>query len=104
MVCGKNFKTRIKRNYGKTSCKERPNFWKICIKYFQSGFKDISLVDKRYLGSNKGKSYNLSAKPGAKSEYFESTGVIKNDEIESYYEEALKDYKSGLPKNNKKCI
>ena len=96
-LMGKTSRPELKEVMEKYHVK-KANFWKICIKYFQSGFKDISLVDKRYLGSNKGKSYNLSAKPGAKSEYFESTGVIKNDEIESYYEEALKDYKSGRQK------
>lgn len=74
------------------------SFWRTIKKYLQSGFKDYSLIDARYLGRNKGKSYTLSAKPGAKSKYFKSVGVIKNDEIESYYEEALKDYKSGRQK------
>lgn len=74
------------------------SFWRTIKKYLQSGFKDYSLVDARYLGKNKGKKYSLTAKPGAKPEFFDTTGVIKNEEIESYYEEALKDYKSGRQK------
>lgn len=74
------------------------SFWRTIKKYLQSGFKDYSLVDARYLGKNKGKKYSLTAKPGAKPEFFDTTGVIKNAEIESYYEEALKDYKSGRQK------
>lgn len=74
------------------------SFWRTIKKYLQSGFKDYSLIDKRYLGYNKGKSYNLSTKPGAKPKYFESIGVVKTEEIEQYYEEALKDYKSGRQK------
>lgn len=74
------------------------SFWRICRSYFQSGFKDLSLVDKKSLGIIKRKRYEYKKKPGAKSDYFIESGVIKNDEIEEYFKEALKDFKSGRHK------
>lgn len=76
-------------------------FWKFCTRYFQSGMKDYALIDKRYWGNNTGKNYNFISKPGAKPKYFEQTGVVINEEIEKYYEEALRDFKSGRQKTIK---
>ena len=59
------------------------------------------MMDKRFLGHNKGKVYEFQNKPGRKSDYFEDSGVIIDDVIEGYFQEALKDYKSGRQKTLK---
>lgn len=79
----------------------RCSFWRICTPYFQSGLQDYSLVDARYFGANTGKSYNYETKTGRPSEYFENAGIVITSEIQEYFEEALKDYKSGRHKSIK---
>ena len=92
----KNIITEIisKYNYPKSS------FWKLCAKYFQSGCQDYSLVDSRYLGLNKGKSYSYDAK-GGRPEKYQNTGIVIDDNVKKFFEEALKDYKSGRQKSVK---
>lgn len=45
-----------KYSYSKSS------FWRNCVKYFQSGMKDYSLVDSKAFGVNKDKKYNYTKK------------------------------------------
>lgn len=73
-------------------------FWRTCAQYFQSGMSDYSLVDAKAFGVNKGKRYKYIAKPGKKPEHFLATGVIRDEELLNYFEEALKEYKSGRQK------
>ena len=73
-------------------------FWRVCVQYFQSGMNDYSLVDAKAFGINKGKTYKYAVKPGKKPEYFEATGIIRDEEVVSYFEEALEEYKSGRQK------
>lgn len=80
----------------------KKTFWKYLREYLQSGMKKSSLLDKRIVGgTNKGKAYVFQNKPGRKSDYFENRGVIMDDVIERYFQEALKDYKSGRQKTLK---
>lgn len=80
----------------------KKTFWKYLREYLQSGMKKSSLLDKRIVGgTNKGKNYAFQNKPGRKSDYFEDSGVIIDDVIEGYFQEALKDYKSGRHKTLK---
>lgn len=76
-------------------------FWRCLRRYLQSGMQKSSLMDKRALGNSKGKTYVFQNKPGRKSDYFENSGVIMDDVIERYFQEALKDYKSGRQKTLK---
>ena len=76
-------------------------FWRMCIKYFQSGLNDKSLVDERFWGSNTGKKYNYNKKTGRKREYFGETGVILDKQVLGFFDEALKDYRSGRHKSLK---
>lgn len=76
-------------------------FWRCLRRYLQSGMQKSSLMDKRALGNSKGKTYVFQNKPGRKSDYFEDSGVIMDDVIERYFQEALKDYKSGRQKTLK---
>lgn len=77
----------------------RNTFWRICRKYFQSGFADSSLVDTKRLKTIKRKKYSYTKKAGTNPKYFEKTGVIVDSTIERYFEEALTDYKSGRAKS-----
>lgn len=80
----------------------KKTFWKYLREYLQSGTKKSSLLDKRIVGgTNKGKAYVFQNKPGRKSDYFENSGVIMDDVIERYFQETLKDYKSGRQKTLK---
>lgn len=80
----------------------KKTFWKYLREYLQSGMRKSSLIDKRIVGgTNKGKIYICKNKPGRKSDYFEDSGVIIDDIIEGYFQEALKDYKSGRQKTLK---
>lgn len=81
----------------------KSSFWRTLTKYMQSGMRNYTLVDARLFGHNKGLAYNYSVKPGKKSDYFESVGVVLTDEIIGYFEEALKEYRSGRHKNLKSC-
>ena len=80
---------------------KKTTFWVCLRKYLQSGMNKSSLMDKRFLGHNKGKVYEFQNKSGRKSNYFEDSGVIIDDIIEGYFQEALKDYKSGRRKTLK---
>ena len=76
----------------------RNSFWRMCTLYFQSGLQDYSLLDSKFFGINEGKTYNQSKKAGRPNDCDDASGVILTDEIRSYFEEALKDYKSGRHK------
>ena len=97
-LAGKTPKPEIKAIMDKYELAKN-SFWRMCTSYFQSGMKDYSLVDSRAFGANKGKTYEYSTKPGAKSKYLADKGIVLNKEIRSYFEEALKDYKSGRQKS-----
>ena len=56
-LAGKKPKNEIKEVLAKYNF-PKSSFWRICVSYFQSGMQDYSLVDSRYLGVNKGKTYN----------------------------------------------
>lgn len=99
-LCGKKPKPEVERiqkkySYSKTS------FWRTCTQYLQSGMKDYSLVDARAFGSNKGKKYSYAKKPGKKSAYFEESGVMPTEQLESIFEDGLKEYRSGRQKTLK---
>lgn len=96
-LCGKSKKAEIQAILNKYNI---PNvtFWRMCRKYFQSGLKDYSLVDSKSFGVNKGKTYNYTNKPGAKSKYFVDQGTVLTPQIKEYFDEALSDYKSGRQK------
>lgn len=81
----------------------KSSFWRIIVKYLQSGMKDYTLADARSFGHNKGLEYNYSEKPGSKSIYYDSLGIIITDEIRGYFDEALKEYRSGRQKTLKSC-
>ena len=72
-------------------------FWRMCTSYFQSGFQDYSLVDAKYFGNAVGKEYTQTVKTGRPSHYLDG-GIVVNEEVISYFEEALKDLKSGRQK------
>lgn len=91
---GKKPKRKIKEILNKYNY-QKSTFWRTCINYFQSGFQDYSLVDGKQFGNTTGKSLQYSKKTGRPSEYFDKTGVIVDEQILSFFEEALKDYKSG---------
>lgn len=96
-LCGKKTKPELhaileKYNYPIQS------FWRVCVRYFQSGMRDYSLVDSKAFGINKGKNYKYTTKAGKKTEYLESSGIIVDMTIKTYFEEALEEYKSGRHK------
>lgn len=99
-LAGKKPKNEIKEVLAKYNF-PKSSFWRICVSYFQSGMQDYSLVDSRYLGVNKGKTYNYDSKAGRPTEYLESAGIVITDEVRGYFQEALKDYKSGRHKSIK---
>lgn len=70
-------------------------FWRLCNAYFQSGLRNSALVDLRHFGNTKGKTYNYETKTGRPTEYLSNTGIVITNEVQGYFEEALKDYKSG---------
>ena len=76
----------------------RSTFWRICKRYFSSGFKDYALIDAKRVKEIKRKKYNYKEKPGAHSRYLENTGVAINEDIEKWFNDALNDYKSGRAK------
>lgn len=80
------------------NCPEN-TFNRTCAAYFQSGMKTYSLVDKKAFGANKGKKYQYNSKPGKRSEYLGDTGVLLNEEILGFFEDALKEYKEGRQKS-----
>ena len=97
-LSGRKSKEDVKRIMEKYSM-PRNSFWRTCTNYFQSGLQDYSLVDAKIFGVNTGKTYNQKTKGGRPSEYSELTGVVLDDEIRGYFDEALKDYKSGRYKS-----
>lgn len=72
-------------------------FWRICTHFFQSGMKEYSLVNARTLGLVIPRCYQYRVKTGKKSKEL-NAGIIVNDEMEKYFQEALDDYKSGRHK------
>ena len=102
-LAGKKPKEKVKEiikkyNYPKST------FWRTIAIYFQSGLQDYSLVDGKHFGNTSGKILNHKTKAGRPSEYLDITGVILTDEVRSYFEEALKDYKSGRHKTFKSAF
>jgi transposase InsO family protein len=97
---GKKPKSKIKEILKKYNF-PKSTFWKTCTLFFQSGMQDYSLVDAKQFGLNSGKQYIHTKKAGRPTEYSESSGVVLTDEIRSFFEEALKDYKSGRQKSVK---
>lgn len=96
-LCGKKQRPALQAIMKKYSI-SGATFWRTCTQFLQSGMKDISLVDSKAFGMNKGKEYQYDSKPGPKSEYFDSKGVVVNKEIRQYFNEALNDYKKGRNK------
>lgn len=80
---------------------KKTTFWKYLREYFQSGMKKSALMDRRLTGVNKGKNYTFTKKSGRKSAYFANLGVVVNDQIRNYFDEALTDYKTGRHKTIK---
>ena len=93
---GKKSKEKIKEIIDKCGY-SRWTFWRVCTKYFQSGFQDYSLIDAKCFGNTRGKEYMQEIRTGRPSQYLDG-GIVINDEIISFFEEALKDYKSGRHK------
>lgn len=93
---GKKPKDKVKVIMKKYNC-IKSTFWRMCTAYFQSGFQDYSLIDAKHFGNTAGKQYMQEVKTGRPSEYSEA-GIAITNEIISYFEEALKDFKSGRQK------
>lgn len=74
----------------------RNTFWRMCTAYLQSGFQDSALIDSRYFG-------NLTGKTLIRSASIDNDGMashfVIDDEILLFFEEALKDYKTGRCKS-----
>lgn len=102
-LSGRKTKNDIKRIMNKYNM-PRNSFWRICTQYFQSGLQDYSLVDSRCFGTNTGKVYSYQTKTGRPAEYFDASGMVITDEILGYFEEALRDYKSGRHKSIKEAF
>ena len=97
---GKKPKSKIKEILKKYDF-PKSTFWKTCTLFFQSGMQDYSLVDAKQFGLNSGKQYTHTKKAGRPTEYSAASGVVLTDEIRSFFEEALKDYKIGRQKSVK---
>lgn len=78
-------------------------FWRYFRKYMQSGMKDSALIDSRYLGATKGRNCNWTKKTGAKANSCDTTNIIVQGEVIDYFEEALKEYRSGRATSLKTC-
>ena len=76
---------------------DKSTFWRICSRYFESGFQDYSLINSKKVKLLKKNKYNYKIKTGKPAQYLES-GTIITEEIESYFNDALNDYKSGRAK------
>lgn len=63
----------LKYNYSKAS------FWRMALKYYQSGMKDYSLVDGKVFGANKGKQYNITTKTGHDSKHHKESTLTIDD-------------------------
>ncbi len=79
----------------------KPTFWRICVKYFQSGFDENTLIDGRAVVGKKRGNYHYTVKTGKPCMYYDCTGIIVDDEIKSYFDEAIKNYMSGRHKSLK---
>lgn len=73
-------------------------FWRLCVKFFQSGMKSYSLLDGKTWSNVKGKELKRTAKSGKRSEYVDS-GIVVNDEVREHFEDALNNYKKGRNKS-----
>ena len=98
-LTGRKSKKQIKEIISKYKI-PRNSFWRMCTIYFQSGLQDYGLIDARHFGHT-GKDYTYESKTGRPTEYFDATGIVITPEIEEYFKEALKDYKSGRHKSIK---
>ena len=96
---GKPKVVELQKKYNISKC----SFWRLCCKYFQSGLRDSALIDSRHFGNGTNKEYSYSSKTGRSSEYIKS-GIIISDEVKKYFDEALKDYKSGRHKTIKSAF
>lgn len=74
---------------------QKKAFWKMCREYLQSGMKLYSLVDGKAFAVKREKERVYRKKPGKKSEYIESIGVVVDDKIKEIFDWAIKEYKSG---------
>ncbi len=75
-------------------------FWRMCTRYFQSGFDNKALLDERVFGYRYSSDFKYSTKTGRKGEYGE-VGIALTPEVLSHFEEALNEYKSGRQKTIK---
>ena len=73
-------------------------FWRLCVKFFQSGMKSYSLLDGKTWSNVKGKELKRTAKSGKRSEYVDS-GIVVNDEVREHFEDAINNYKKGRNKS-----
>lgn len=78
-------------------------FWRFFTPYIQSGMKDYALVDKRFFRADTCSDYHYKTKTGKPSEYFDKLGIVITDEIKAYFDEAIKEYRSGRQKTLKSC-
>ena len=67
-------------------------FWRVCVRYFQSGMRDSSLVDKKAFREVKGP-YQYNKRAGRKTVYSSEKEVIDRQKMEEYFEEAIKEYR-----------
>ena len=87
LLYGKHDKPELKELLNKYDIAKN-SFWRLCTRYFQSGMKPYSLLDKKSFGVNKGKTYQYTNKPGQKSKYVESN-IYLDEQTLSRFEEAL---------------
>lgn len=97
-LTGHKAKPRLKEIMEKYSIPQN-TFWRVLTRYLQSGMKEISLVDSKAFGINKGKKYQYDQKPGKPSQYIEKSGMVRDEEVIQNFEEALKEYSSGRQKS-----
>lgn len=100
---GKKPKPKVKEILNKYNF-PKSTFWRMCTTYFQSGLQDYALLDAKLFGVNTGKTYEHKQKAGRPPEYSDASGVILTDEIRSYFDEAIKDFKSGRHKTIKSAF
>ena len=90
-LSGKKPKKRLYEILEKYNCSSS-TFWRLCVKYFQSGMKTYTLVDGKTWSNVKGKELKRNVKSGKHSEYVES-GIVVNDKVREQFEDALNHYK-----------
>ena len=96
-LSGKKPKKRLYEILEKYNCSSS-TFWRLCVKYFQSGMKTYTLVDGKTWSNVKGKELKRNVKSGKHSEYVES-GIVVNDKVREQFEDALNHYKKGRAKS-----